>query len=95
MRLMPVSNISIIKHDADPNRKNRSIPGDIIIRCTEHIESSWREEKDMIIYAFTVPGNTTATLYLPVPSLRDVREGRNLSENAKKIKRGLVKEAGR
>ena len=49
------------------------------------IESSWREERGMIHYAFTVPGNTTATLYLPAASLRDVREGEKLIRKCKGI----------
>ena len=49
------------------------------------IESGWREERGMIHYAFTVPGNTTATLYLPAASLRDVREGEKLIRKCKGI----------
>ena len=38
------------------------------------IESGWKVESGVIRYTFTVPANTTATLYLPAASLRDVRE---------------------
>ena len=38
------------------------------------IESGWKVESGVIRYTFTVPANTTAILYLPAASLRDVRE---------------------
>ncbi|MFR5757568.1 MAG: alpha-L-rhamnosidase C-terminal domain-containing protein [Bacteroides cellulosilyticus] len=39
------------------------MPGDITTHdANGRIESSWKEERGAIHYAFTVPGNTTATL---------------------------------
>ena len=38
------------------------------------IESSWQIESDRVIYNFTVPANTTATLYLPATASSDVVE---------------------
>lgn len=38
------------------------------------IESSWKVEDGLTRYDFTVPGNTTALLYLPARSLKSVRE---------------------
>lgn len=48
--------------------------GDIMNSMYGRIESGWKVESGVIRYTFTVPANTTATLYLPTASLRDVRE---------------------
>jgi len=46
------------------------------------IESEWRRAGDTVIYEFTVPANTTATLYLPARDKRVVTEGGKPAENA-------------
>lgn len=38
------------------------------------IESSWSVKDGVVHYSFTVPGNTSALLYLPAGSLKDIRE---------------------
>ena len=46
------------------------------------IESSWRIGKKSIVYRFTVPANTTATLYLPAGSSEQITEsGRTLRKS--------------
>ena len=46
------------------------------------IESSWRIGKKSIVYRFTVPANTTATLYLPAGSSEQITEsGRPLRKS--------------
>ena len=50
------------------------------------IESSWKVENGVVHYEFTVPGNTTALLYLPASSARYVREhGRIISKKCKGV----------
>ena len=50
------------------------------------IESSWKVEDGVIRYEFTVPGNTTALLYLPAQSARYVREhGRIVSKKCRGV----------
>lgn len=50
------------------------------------IESSWRVEGTTVRYAFTVPGNTTALLYLPATSLKNIKEsGKSISRKVKGI----------
>jgi alpha-L-rhamnosidase len=39
------------------------------------IESEWKNEGNRVLYKFTVPANTTATLHLPAKSLSQVKEG--------------------
>lgn len=39
------------------------------------IESSWKVENETVRYNFAVPGNTTALLYLPASSIKEIREG--------------------
>ncbi|MEQ8415665.1 MAG: family 78 glycoside hydrolase catalytic domain [Imperialibacter sp.] len=39
------------------------------------IESSWKVEGNRLTYATTVPPNTSATLYLPASSIKDISEG--------------------
>jgi alpha-L-rhamnosidase len=39
------------------------------------IRSAWKVDGDLLRYEASVPGNTTATLYLPAPSEEVVREG--------------------
>lgn len=47
------------------------------------INSSWKVEKDNLTYSATVPANTTATVYLPSISEKDVKEnGRNIVGNS-------------
>jgi alpha-L-rhamnosidase len=40
------------------------------------INSSWRVENGVLAYRATVPANTSATLYLPAESEKDVKETR-------------------
>lgn len=39
------------------------------------IESSWKVEDESVRYAFNIPGNTSARLYLPAASVKDIKEG--------------------
>jgi alpha-L-rhamnosidase len=50
------------------------------------ITSSWEVEKDVLIYAASVPANTTATLYLPAISEKSVQESRKAIANAPGIR---------
>lgn len=47
------------------------------------IESSWSVKDGIFRYTFTIPCNTTALLYLPAASAKDVRE------NGKEIKKSV------
>lgn len=47
------------------------------------IESSWNIENKIVQYTFTIPANTSATLYLPVSS------SKNIKENGKSIKKSV------
>lgn len=38
------------------------------------IESGWEIENEIIRYTFNIPGNTSALLYLPASSVKDVKE---------------------
>ena len=38
------------------------------------IESSWIVEDGVTQYAFNIPGNTSALLYLPASSIKDIKE---------------------
>jgi alpha-L-rhamnosidase len=49
------------------------------------ISSSWKIEGGKLTYEATVPANTTATLYLPAASAKDVLEGGKPAANAKGI----------
>lgn len=50
------------------------------------IESSWSVEDNSIIYQFTVPANTSASLYLPASSIKDVQEnGKTIGKKSKGI----------
>lgn len=49
------------------------------------IESSWKVEKDVVIYQCTVPANTTATLYLPATSVKNIVEGNRTLKKSKGI----------
>lgn len=49
------------------------------------IESSWKVEKDAVIYQCTVPANTTATLYLPATSVKNIVEGNRTLKKSKGI----------
>ena len=40
------------------------------------IESGWEIENEIIRYTFNIPGNTSALLYLPASSVKDVKENR-------------------
>ncbi len=50
-----------------------------------HIESGWRVEKDAVIYQCAVPANTTATLYLPAASVKNIVEGNKALKKSKGI----------
>lgn len=59
------------------------------------IHSSWSREEGQTRYNFTVPGNTTALLYLPARALKDVKEsGKSIYKKIKGIE-VLGKEGGR
>ena len=49
------------------------------------IESGWRIEKEAVIYQCTVPANTTATLYLPANSIKNIFEGNKSLKKRKGI----------
>lgn len=49
------------------------------------IESSWKVEKNAVIYQCTVPANTTATLYLPATSVKNIVEGNRTLKKSKGI----------
>lgn len=49
------------------------------------IESSWKVEKDAVIYQCTVPANTTATLYLPATSVKNIVVGNRTLKKSKGI----------
>lgn len=49
------------------------------------IESSWKVSGETVIYEFTVPANTTATLRIPVRSLDDIKENGTGLEHAEGI----------
>jgi len=56
------------------------------------IESSWQIGEGKMRYEFTVPANTSATLFLPAPSVRVVKEdGRFLSRSSRGIEIGETK----
>jgi alpha-L-rhamnosidase len=50
------------------------------------IESGWKLEKGNLIYSATVPANTTATLYLPAVSEKEITENGKSATLAKGIK---------
>jgi len=41
----------------------------------ERISSAWKLDSGLLTYRARVPGNTTATLYLPAASEKAIREG--------------------
>lgn len=49
------------------------------------IESAWRVERNALIYQCTVPANTTATLYLPATSVKNIVEGNRTLKKSKRI----------
>lgn len=50
------------------------------------IESSWKLEKDTVVYQCSVPANTTARLYLPVTSIKNILEGGKSLKKSKGVK---------
>ncbi|MDD3039244.1 alpha-L-rhamnosidase [Bacteroides sp.] len=50
------------------------------------IKSSWRHEKDVLVYQCTVPANTTARVYLPAASLKEISEGNQSLKKSKGVK---------
>jgi alpha-L-rhamnosidase len=50
------------------------------------ISSSWKMEHKKLIYAATVPANTTATLYLPAVDIKTIKEGGKPVANSKGIR---------
>jgi alpha-L-rhamnosidase len=50
------------------------------------ISSSWKMEKGKLIYAATVPANTTATLYLPAKDIKNIKEGGKPVANSQGVK---------
>lgn len=51
------------------------------------IESSWKVENGTVRYNFAVPGNTTALLYLPASSIKEIREsGKKINKKSVGIK---------
>jgi alpha-L-rhamnosidase len=50
------------------------------------INSGWKMENKKLIYAATVPANTTATLYLPAVDIKTIKEGGKLVVNSKGIR---------
>lgn len=50
------------------------------------IESSWKLEKDALIYQCEVPANTTARLYLPASSVADIMESGKPLKKCKGVK---------
>lgn len=50
------------------------------------IESSWKVENGIIQYNFNIPGNTSALLYLPASSIKEVKEsGKDIHKKRKGI----------
>jgi alpha-L-rhamnosidase len=49
------------------------------------ISSAWKVNGNVLTYKATVPGNTTATLYLPAASEKSVKEGGKDASRAKGI----------
>ena len=51
------------------------------------IESGWEIENEIIRYTFNIPGNTSALLYLPASSVKDVKEnGKGILKKSTGIK---------
>jgi alpha-L-rhamnosidase len=50
------------------------------------IASAWKQDQDRFELAVTVPGNCTATVYVPARSAADVSEGRKTAAKAKGVK---------
>ena len=67
----------LLKPEIDPTGQMRFAKG--------HYDS-WKVEHGVVHYEFTVPGNTTALLYLPASSARYVREnGRIITKKCKGV----------
>lgn len=50
------------------------------------IESNWKKQGDLLNWEITVPGNTTAVVYIPAKSARDVKERTKEASKAEGIK---------
>lgn len=51
------------------------------------IESSWKVEDKIVRYTFSIPGNTSALLYLPASSVKEVKEsGKEIHKKSDGIK---------
>ena len=51
------------------------------------IESGWEIENEIIRYTFNIPGNTSALLYLPASSVKDVKDnGKGILKKSTGIK---------
>lgn len=50
------------------------------------IKSSWKHEKDALVYQCTIPANTTARVYLPATSLTQISEGNKSLKKSKGVK---------
>jgi alpha-L-rhamnosidase len=49
------------------------------------ISSSWERAGTITEYKFTIPANTSATVYLPAPSQKSITEGGNKLKKAKGV----------
>ena len=75
----------LLKPEIDPTGQMRFAKGHYD-SMYGRIESSWKVEHGAVHYEFTVPGNTTALLYLPASSARYVREnGRIITKKCKGV----------
>lgn len=63
----------ILKPEIDPTGKMTYAKG-YYDSLYGRIESSWSVKDGVVHYNFTVPGNTSALLYLPAGSLKNIRE---------------------
>lgn len=63
----------VLKPEIDPSGNMKFAKG-YYASLYGKIESSWRIEEGKTIYDFTVPSNTTATLYIPSHSIRKIYE---------------------
>ena len=73
MRLFPDLNISYLKPAIDLAGKMKYAKG-YYDSMYGRIESGWEIENEIIRYTFNIPGNTSALLYLPASSVKDVKE---------------------
>ncbi|NDW19686.1 alpha-L-rhamnosidase [Dysgonomonas sp. 216] len=75
----------ILKPEPDPTGKMTYAKGHYD-SMYGRIKSSWQIDGNKCLYKFTVPANTSATLFLKAPSLNNIKEGKKPLAQSKGIK---------